>query len=133
MTNHPRSRWSLSVVTPEQAETNIRESANAFYVLAGLQALLSFAIGAAAIWDALLFAVLALWLKRRRSAVAAVLLLLDSCYGVYATALNQFGGGSGGKNVVLSIIMVWIALRATMAATKLPRLLRARAELSPAS
>jgi len=117
-----KTQWSLRMATEQEARKAIQDSAKAFYVLAAIQAVLAFALGPSALWDAGLLAVLGFWLQRRESKVAAVLLLLASAYGIYATGVNRFGGGHGGRNIVLAVIMCWVALRATVACFQLPAL-----------
>jgi len=87
-----KTQWSLRMATEQEARKAIQDSAKAFYVLAAIQAVLAFALGPSALWDAGLLAVLGFWLQRRESKVAAVLLLLASAYGIYATGVNRFGG-----------------------------------------
>ena len=117
-----KTQWSLKMATEQEARKAIHDSAKAFYVVAAVLAVCAFALGPSALWDAGLFAVLGFWLHRRESKVAAILLLLASAYGIYATGVNRFGGGHGGKNIVLSVIMCWLALRATVACFQLPAL-----------
>jgi hypothetical protein len=114
--------WSLKMETEQEARRAIHDSAKAFYVLAAIEAVLAFVVGLWALGDAGIFALLGFWLQRRESKVAAVLLLLVSAYGIYSTAVNRFGGGQGGQNIVLSVITCWVALRATVACFKLPAL-----------
>jgi len=114
-------RWSLAVENEADARKLIRESAMAFYVVAAIQAFAAVFVGTSMLWDAALFAGLALWLQRRLSRAAAVLLVLDSGYGIVATAINRLGGGQGGTNIVLALIVFWAAVRAVVATFKLSK------------
>jgi len=117
-----KAQWSLKMETEQEARKAIHDSAKAFYVLAAIEAVLAFVLGLSAMLDAGIFALLGFWLQRRQSKIAAVLLLLASAYGIYATGVNRFGGGQGGQNIILSVITCWVALRATVACFKLPGL-----------
>jgi hypothetical protein len=115
-----RAQWSLKVETAEQARKAIRDAAMGFYAVAGIQAVVAIVLGVSMLWDAAVFAGLGFWLHRRNSRVAAVLLLVDAGIGIVVTGMNQFGGGQGGRNVVLALIVFWAALKAVIATFKLP-------------
>ena len=113
------SGWSLKVSTEEQALKAIRESAMGFYVVAGMQALMVLILGAFALIDASLFAGLGFWLHMRSSRTAATLLAILSAVSIGTTVWNQVTGDLGGRNVVLSVIVFWAAVRAVIATYKL--------------
>jgi len=115
--------WSFRVESIDDARKMVRESAMGFYAIAGIQAVVSLLLGMSMLLDAVLFAGLAFWLQRRRSRVAASLLLGLAAISIVITAMNQFGGGTGGRNIVLSVIVLWAGVRAVVATYKLPRLL----------
>ena len=115
--------WSLRVESVDEARKTIRDSAMGFYTIAGIQALVSLLLGMSMLLDAVLFAGLAFWLQRTQSKVPASLLLGLAAIGIITTAMNQFGGGRGGRNIILSVIVFWVAVRAVVATYKLPRLL----------
>ncbi len=70
--------------------------------------------------DAVVIAVLATILFRRRSRVAAVLLLLVSTLILALTILNKMGvTDQGGTNIVVAVICFWAAVRALEATFKL--------------
>ncbi len=46
--------------------------------------------------------------------VAIIFLLLSIAVTVY-TRKNKFGGGTGGKNIILAVIMIWTSIRAIQA------------------
>ena len=115
--------WSLRAESVDGAKRMIRESAMGFYTIAGIQAVISLLLGMSMLIDAVLFAGLAFWLQRTHSKIAASLLLGLAAISIVATAMNQVGGGAGGRNIVLSVILVWVGVRAVVATYKLPRLL----------
>lgn len=115
--------WSLRAESVDEARRMIRESAIGFYTITGIQVVLSLLLGMSMLIDAVLFAGLAFWLQRTHSKIAATLLLGLAAISIVTTAMNQFGGGAGGRNVVLSVIVFWVGVRAVVATYKLPRLL----------
>jgi len=115
--------WSFRVESIDDARKMIRESVMGFYAIAGIQAVVSLLLGMSMLLDAVLFAGLAFWLQRAQSRVAATLLLGLAAIGIVMTAMNQFGGGQGGRNIVLSVIVLLAGVRAVVATYKLPRLL----------
>ena len=117
--------WFSKIETVQQAREVVRDSVIVFYVVAGIHAVLSFVVGAAVLFDASGYALLSFWLHKRCSRVAAVLLLLISVLAVASTAMNRLGGG--GRNIFLSIIIFWAAIRAVYASFKLPALQRTEA------
>lgn len=114
--------WSMQVETADGARKMIRESAQAFYAVAAIQTVVAFFLGRSMLVDAAVYAGLGFWLQRGHSRVAATLLLLAATIGIATTAMNQFGGGQGSRNVVLAIIVLWAAVRAVIATYKLSRL-----------
>jgi hypothetical protein len=126
-----RTRWRASewkslftrIEDAAGARKQISSVAGACYVVGGITAIAAFFIGLDALIDGLLFAGLGLWLHRRESRVAAVPLLLLSSAGLVVTALNHFGGGTGGRNLFLAALMLWAGIRAVEATFKLPRFL----------
>ena len=120
-----RSQWSLKVTTEQEARKAIRESALGFYFVAGLQALLGgLVLGPSALIDAALFAGLGFWLHKTSSKVAATILAVLAAVSIGTTFWNQATGAMGGRNVVLSLIVFWVAVRALIATYKLPDLVQ---------
>jgi hypothetical protein len=115
--------WSIRVDSIDDSRKMIRESTIGFYAIAGIQAVVSLLLGMSMLLDAVLFAGLAFWLQRRQSRVAATLLLGLAALSIATTAMNQFGGGQGGRNIILSVIVFWVAVRAVVATYKWPRVL----------
>ena len=114
--------WSLRMDSADHARRTIRDAAKFCYFVAAILVVVAFALGTSALVDAGLILFLGLWLHKRKSKFAAGLLLLMSAFGIYATGMNWLGLSTGGKNIVLSIMMFWVALRATIACVNLPRL-----------
>jgi hypothetical protein len=111
--------WSPHFDTAGQALKAIRACAIVTYLVSALSLFTAFVGVRSAIYDAVLGVVLASWLQLRKSKAAAVLLLIDFGVGIGVTAYNQFGGGKGGKNVVVAVIAFAAALNATAATFKL--------------
>ena len=109
-----------SLQTREDAMKMTRDAAYGFFFVAGLQALLGFFFMPSALVDAVVLAVLALFLLTAQSRTAAVLLLLVSLGQAVITVLNRLGMTQmGGKNIILAVIMVVVAVRAVEATFKL--------------
>ncbi|MEI6660241.1 MAG: hypothetical protein WCK91_02355 [bacterium] len=118
-----KNAWFGKIETKEEALKVIKDSSNGFYFLAALQIVIGyFLLGLPAIIDGVIFAVLAFLLRKFNSMVVAVLLLLLSVGAVVVTAINQFGGGTGGRNTILAVIMIWTSIRAVQATFKLHKL-----------
>ena len=115
--------WFGKIETKEEAIKVIKDSSNGFYFLATLQIVIGyFLFGFPTIIDGVIFGVLAFLLRQFRSMVVAVLLLLLSVVGVVVTVMNQFGGGTGGRNIILALIMIWASVRVMQATFKLHKL-----------
>lgn len=118
-----KNAWFGKIETKEEALKIIKDSSNGFYFLAALQIVIGyFLLGLPAIIDGVIFAVLAFLLRKFKSMVVAMLLLLLSVGGIVVTAINQFGGGTGGRNIILALIMIWVSIRAVQATAKLHKL-----------
>lgn len=72
-------------------------------------------MGVEAIIDGVIFAVCAFLLRKFNSRVMAVILLLLSVAGLVVTGINKFSGGTGGQNLILAVIMIWVSVRAIQA------------------
>jgi hypothetical protein len=109
-----------SLETRDQALKMTRDAAYGFLFVAALHALLGFFFMPAVLVDAVILAVLAFFLLRTQSRVAAVLLLLVSSGQAAVTVLNRLGMTQlGGKNIILAVIMLIVAVRAVEATFKL--------------
>lgn len=119
----PKNRGFFSKIeTRVDALQVIKEAAYTFYIVGGLQIIVSFIIGFQTIIDGVLFIVFGFLLHWFNSRIAAVILLLLSGGGLAVTAINQFGGGPGGRNIFLALIVFWMSVRATQATFKLESL-----------
>lgn len=111
-----KNAWYGKIETKDEALKVIKDASNGFYFLAALQIILGyFIMGTEAIIDGVLFAVCAFLLRKFNSRVVAVILLLLSIGGLVVTAINKFGGGTGGQNIILAVIMIWTSIRAIQA------------------
>ena len=118
-----KNNWFGKIETREEALKVIKDSSNGFYFLAVLQIVIGyFLLGASAIVDSVILAILAFLLRKFNSMVVAILLLLLSLAGIVVTGINRFGGGTGGRNIILAVIMIWVSVRAVQATLKLHKL-----------
>jgi len=123
MTDKSKNKWWGKIETREEALGVIKDSANGFYCVAVIQVVIGlFLLGVGAVVDGIIFAVLAFLLKKFNTILVALILFVLSMIGVVATGVNQFGGGTGGRNMVLAIIMVWMSVRALQATARLRKL-----------
>lgn len=112
--------WFSRIKTREDALKMVKDTSMAFFVLAAIQAALSFAVGFAVLYDAAIFSVGGLFLRRFNSRTAAVVLLFVAVLGLGITLANTAGADlGGGRNVVLALIVLWAAIRALEATYKL--------------
>lgn len=115
-----KNAWYGKIETKEEALKVIKDASNGFYFLAALQIVLGyFIMGASAIVDGVIFAVCAFLLRKLNSRVVAIILLLLSVGGLIVTGINKFGGGTGGRNIILAVIMIWTSIRAIQATFEL--------------
>lgn len=106
----------LEKLKREEALKVIKDASNGFYFLAVLQVVLGyFIMGVEAIVEGVIFAVCAFLLRKFNSRVVVVILLLLSIGGLIVTGINEFGGGTGGRNIFLAVIMIWVSIRAIQA------------------
>lgn len=111
-----KNAWYGKIETKEEALKVIKGASNGFYFLAVLQIVLGyFIMGASAIVDGVIFAVCAFLLRKLNSRAVAIILLLLSVGGLVVTGINKFGGGTGGRNIILAVIMIWTSIRAIQA------------------
>jgi len=111
------SRWFSPIATGADALKVIKDSSSAFFVLAAIQTVLALVVRDYSIlFDAGLLVVLSLGLRRLNSRAAAVILLVVAVFEVGTTLANRLGMNlGGGNNVILALIMVFVAYRATQA------------------
>ena len=118
------SRWFSPIETRAHALKVIKDSSNAFFVLAAIQTVLALVVRDYSIlFDAGLLVVLSLGLRRLNSRAAAVILLVVAVFECGTTIANRLGMNlGGGNNVILAVIMVFAAYRATQATYRLRKL-----------
>ncbi len=116
------NNWSGKIESKEDAIKIIKDVSNGFLVLAGIQIGLGLLIGIEAIIDGVIYAVLALLLRKFNSRVVAILLLFLSLIAAVLTGINKFGGGQGGANIFLAFIMIYVSVRAIKATFKYNKL-----------
>ncbi|MDH4162178.1 MAG: hypothetical protein OEW15_05750 [Nitrospirota bacterium] len=108
------------ITSRDEALRTIRHSSLAFFIVALLQGGIGLYLSPAMLTDAALFGVLGFILYRWQSRVAASLLVVLSLLACIVTVLNRLGVmAEGGTNLVLAVIILWIAVRAAEAAFKL--------------
>jgi hypothetical protein len=104
----------------EDALKVVKDTSMGFFVVAGLQAVLSFFVGFSVLVDAVIYVVGGFFLRRFNSRAAAVVLLLLAIAGAGVTFANKAGANlGGGSNIFLSLIVLWAAIRAVEATFKL--------------
>jgi hypothetical protein len=65
------------------------------------------------------YAILAGVLLKWKSRIAAVLLSIMTFDALITTFSNRFGGGDGGKNIILALFVFWLTVRLVKATFKL--------------
>jgi len=104
----------------EDALKLVKDTSNAFFFIAVLQAALAYWIGLSTLFDAALYAVGGFFVRRFNSRAAAVTLLLLALVAAGVTIENRAGANlGGGGNIVLAVIVVWAGVRAVEATFKL--------------
>ncbi|MBI2042478.1 MAG: hypothetical protein HYT21_01910 [Candidatus Nealsonbacteria bacterium] len=117
-----KNTWFGKIQTRDEAIKVIKDASNGFYFLAALQIVLGyFIMRPEAIIDGAIFAICAFLLRKFNSRVVAIILLLLSIGGLIVTGMNNFGGGAGGQNLILAVIMIWVSIRAIQATFGLRR------------
>ena len=102
----------------------VKDASNAFFVVAAIQAALSFLIGFSILFDAFIYAVGGFFLRRYNSRAAAVILLILAVIAAGVTVANMTGARlGGGNNIIVALILLWAAIRAVEATFKLRRFL----------
>ena len=115
-----KKTWLSKIESREDALKIIKETSMGFFILAGLQAVLSFWLGFSILFDAVIYVVCGFFLRRHNSRAAAVALLLLSILGAGVTFANKAGANlGGGNNIFLALIILWAAIRAVESTFKL--------------
>ncbi len=108
--------WKGKITEKKLAKFIANEAAKGFYVLAAIQLVIGWFInGPLALIDAVLFAGLAFLMVKFMSRVAAVILVILSVISLITTTFNLVLGGSGGVNIALAVLFLWMGVRAAQA------------------
>jgi hypothetical protein len=131
----PKARWFKAIKSREEALETIKVASGAFFVVAGIQAIIAVVLiknfGLDLVYgfliDAGLYVALASWLRWGRSRLAAVLMLLMALisFGVKTAVMLDLGGN---KTWLVSLIVIWAACKAVEATRKLPEFEKASAQ-----
>jgi len=98
----------------------VRDAAKGFYLIGGIQILLGLFVMRELLFDGTAVAILAFFLHKFASRIAAILLLLISSASLIITVLNLAGVTSqGGRNIWLAAIIVITSIRAVEATFRL--------------
>ena len=104
----------------DDAQKMVKDASYAFYFVAGLQGVLGCFILPSMILDGIVYGVLAFFLHRFGSRIAAVLLFLMACLSLVVTIMNKMGvANQGGGNIFLAVIVLIVSARAIEATFKL--------------
>jgi hypothetical protein len=126
------SSWlSSPIESAADADALLVTLGRGLYAIAALQAVfgafLAWQSGSAAVFgDVVFWLVAGFLLPRTRSRILAVMVLL-AALGVAATTFGaRFGGGTGGKNIVLALLLVGVGVRAVIATVRYHRFQQSR-------
>lgn len=111
-----------TIETADEAVLIPTDCGKMFLLLALMQAAMAYFVNVGAAFDAIAYALLGALLWKFRSRAAALALLVLSLAAIYITWMNVIGRGSGGRNIVLSILVFWFSIRAVQATFKLSKL-----------
>ncbi len=101
------------IASREDALQHTNELTVGLFVLATIQGIIGYFFAPLLLIDVAVLVILAVVLRRWKSRVAAVLLLLTSMGIVVTTILTKFGiAEAGGSNIFLALILLWTAIRA---------------------
>jgi hypothetical protein len=115
-----RKGWLSKIESRADALKVVKDSSMAFFVVAAIQAALSFLVGSSVLIDASIYAIGGFFLRRFNSRAAAMVLLLLAALSAGVTVANRLGENlGGGNNVFLAFIVLWAAIRAVEATFKL--------------
>jgi hypothetical protein len=116
--------WFGKIETADYAERIIKDVSNGLYFLGILQGVIEYlvlSLGFAGIIDGVILLVLGFFIGKQ-SRVTAVILLLYSFLIFVTTIAAAFGVYPGGHNIVLAVILIWVAVRSVQATFTLYRL-----------
>jgi predicted ferric reductase len=120
MTDAKKKGLFSKIETRDDALKAVKDTSMGFFVVAALQAALSFLVGFSVLVDAALYVIGGFFVRRFHSRVAAVALLLLALVAAGVTVANKLGENlGGGNNILLAVIVLWAAVRAVEATFKL--------------
>jgi hypothetical protein len=118
--------WFSKIKSKKLATKLIRDGSSAFFVIAGIILVVGYFIsnknyetGVIYMMISVVYAILAGVLLKWKSRIAAVLLSIMTFDALIATFSNRFGGGDGGKNIFLALVVFWLTVRLVKATFKL--------------
>ena len=120
MAEQKKMGWFSKIESRADALKVVKDTSTGFFVVAAIQAALSFWVGFSVLFDAAIYVVGGFFLRRFNSRVAAIVLLLLALLGAGVTVANKLGENlGGGNNIFLALILLWAAVRAVDATFKL--------------
>ena len=120
MAEQKKKGWFSKIESRADALKVVKDTSTGFFVVAALQAALSFLVGFSVLFDAVVYVVGGFFLRRFNSRIAAVVLLVLALFGAGVTVANKLGENlGGGNNIFLALIVLWAAVRAVEATFKL--------------
>jgi|GEM_PF-1490434 hypothetical protein len=118
--------WFSKIKSKELVVKLIKDGSIVFCIIAGISIVWTYFFPSQYIEETfarlaigILYAVMAGILFKWKSRVAAVLLLLLTSDALITTFSNRFGNGDGGRNVILAMLILWLAIRVVQATFKL--------------
>jgi hypothetical protein len=106
--------WASKIETKEQAIQIVRATSVFYFVVGGIQVLTGLALDPFGLIDAAVFLGGGFALRQFNSRIAAVVMLVDGCVGVFFLLAQ-------GRIPILAALAVWAGIRATDATFKLNR------------
>jgi len=112
MNNPKGNRWCSKIESKEDAVGLIKGYSNGFLFLAAVQIVAGFLSGIYVSFDGVVLIILALLLRKFKSRIVSIMLLLLSIFTIVATGINLFGEGKGGIGIILAGFMLWASIGA---------------------
>jgi hypothetical protein len=114
-----KNSWFSKIESREDALKVIKDTSMAFFVVAILQAVVTFFAGSNLMLDAIVNMGGSFFLKRFNSRVTAIVLLILAALPIGITIANWLGAKIGGDiNIFVAIIVFWAGIRAVEATFK---------------
>ena len=105
--------WFGALDSKEDALKTVYDASLALYVLAGLQIMLGYFIGDAAVVEGVLFAVLGYLLRTMNTRAISRMILLVSSFMIVSSLTQVIRvHGSGLDHVAIALLALWVGLRA---------------------